>query len=170
MLVHLCEYLGDEIVVVNVEGCETIIGFRKFVAKSLKLVNHAGSPEDDEVDKLVRRITAEMRNIPQPRDYDLNDFSFLKTVSDTSETLLRLASALVSDGGVTKPSLTLAQCIQQHINKTRNQTTLGLAVKLYHKYGSSDLIRTLNEHGLVTTYDEVLWFRKSAASYVSKNE
>jgi len=29
-------------------------------------------------------------------------------------------------------------------------------VKLYHKHGSSELIKTLNEHGISSTYDEVL--------------
>lgn len=61
------------------------------------------------------------------------------------------------------------QCIQQHISGTCNQTTLGLAMKLHHKHGSSELIKTLNEHGIVTSYDEVLRFRKSAAQFVSKN-
>lgn len=73
------------------------------------------------------------------------------------------------DGKVTKPSLTLAQCIQQHISRSWNQTTLGLAVKLHHKHGSSELVQNLNDHGIVTTYDEVLRFRKSAAKYASED-
>ena len=64
---------------------------------------------------------------------------------------------------MTKPALTLAHCIQRQISKSWNQTTLGLAVKLHHKHGSSEL----NEHGLVATYDEVLRFQKSAAKYTS---
>lgn len=68
---------------------------------------------------------------------------------------------------MTKSALTIAQCIQQHISKSWNQTTLGLAVKLHHKHGSSELVQNLNEHGLVVTYDEVLRFRKSAAKYAS---
>ena len=48
----------------------------------------------------------------------------------------------------------------------RNQTTLGIAVKLHHKLGSSELIKTLNEHGITITYDEVLRFRKSVAKFV----
>lgn len=63
MLVHLWEHLGDENVVVNVDGYANIIGFKKLVAKYLKLENQASSTEDDEVGKLVRRITAAMRNI-----------------------------------------------------------------------------------------------------------
>jgi hypothetical protein len=46
---------------------------------------------------------------------------------------------------------------------------LGLGVKLHHKFGSSDLIQILHEHGYITSYDEVLKFRKSAAKYVGDN-
>ena len=48
----------------------------------------------------------------------------------------------------------------------RNQTILRLAVKLHHKHGSSELIKTLNEHGTKRTYGEVLRFRKSVAKFV----
>lgn len=169
MLVHLTEYFGEEIVVVHLEGCSSIVGFRKFVSKSLKLEKQScTSDADDDVDRLVRRIKAEVRSIPLPRDYDLNIFQYEKVVQDTSATLLSLISSLVANGKVSKASLTLSQCVQQHVKST-NQTTLELAVKLHHKFGSSDLVSTLNEHGIVSSYDEVLHFRKSAAKYVCEN-
>ena len=71
-------------------------------------------------------------------------------MEQTSPTLLRFISTLVSDSKVTKASLSLSQSVQYGITKTRNQTTLGLGVKLHHKFGSSDHIRTLN-----VPYDEV---------------
>ena len=43
-------------------------------------------------------------------------------------------------------------------------------MKLHHKYGSRELIQTLNEHGITASYDEVLRFRKSAANFVSHNQ
>ena len=55
------------------------------------------------------------------------------------------------------------------MTNTWNQTTLGLGVKLHHRFGSSDLIQILNEHGYIVSYDEVLKFRKSAAKFVSDN-
>ncbi len=64
-------------------------GFRKFVSKHLKLVKPSiVSDVDDEVDCLVRRVKAEVRNILLPRDYDLNIFQYERTVQDTSATLL----------------------------------------------------------------------------------
>ena len=78
-------------------------------------------------------------------DYKLSDYANHKLIESTSAMLLRLVSSLVSGGAITKPSLTLAQCIQQHVGRTNiNQTTLGLAVKLHHKHGSLELVNTLN--------------------------
>lgn len=92
-----------------------------------------------------------------------------KSRNKTSATLLRFVSKLVSNGEVTKVSLSLSQSIQQHITNGCNQTTLGLGVKLHHKFGSRDLIDILHDHGYTATYDEVRRFRKSAAKYVSEN-
>ncbi|KAJ8379194.1 hypothetical protein AAFF_G00223060 [Aldrovandia affinis] len=39
----------------------------------------------------------------------------------------------------------------------------------FRKHGSSELVQNLNEHGIVTTYDEVLRFQKSAAKYASED-
>ena len=78
-------------------------------------------------------------------------------------------SKLVSNGEVTKASLSLSQSIQYCMTNRWNQTTLGLGVKLHHKFGSIDLIDILNEHGYTVSYDEVLRFRKSAAKYVGDN-
>ena len=90
-------------------------------------------------------------------------------MTKTSITLLRFISKLISNGKVTKASMSLAQSIQFGIMNTSNQSTLGLGVKLHHKFGSSDLIQILHEHGYCVSYDEVLRFRKSAAKYVTDN-
>ncbi len=173
MLHNLCGYFGEDVVVLSVPGCETEIGFRKIVGKTLKITKKSFTDHDDDITNIVSRITSEVTSIPMPRDYKLSDFHYEQTIKDTSVTLLQLISQLISDGQITKKVLTLAQCIQQHIgigNETRrNQTSLGLAIKLHHKHGSSELIRLLHEHGITSSYDEVIRFRKSAASYVSNN-
>ena len=94
-----------------------------------------------------------------------------KMIESTSATILRLVSSLATGGTITKPSLSLTKCIQQHVGGTnRNQTTLGLVMKRHHKQGSSELVKTLNEHGITSSYDEVLRFRKSVAKFVSDNQ
>ena len=170
MLVHLHEYFAEDIVTLHLDRCSTIVGFRQFVGKTLKLVKQSSTAsDDDDIDRVVRRVKAEASNIPLPRDYDLSDFRHEKAVQDTSVTLLSLISRLVSNGETSKASLTLSQCIQQHISMCTNQTSLGLAIKLHHKFGSSELVNTLNEHGIVASYDEVLRFRKSAGKYVCEH-
>ena len=158
-------YFDDKLMVLHIEGCESIVGFKDNFGKFLKMVQVSTNQDGDEtIEKLVRNIKKEVLAKPKPKDYNLSDFAYHKIIESISETLLKLVSTLVSGGSVTKPSLTLAQCIQQHLcDGYRNQTTLGLAVKLHHKYGSSELIQTLNEHGITSTYDEVQCFRKSVA-------
>ena len=48
--------------------------------------------------------------------------------------------------------------------------TLGLAVKLQHRHGSSELIRFLHDHGFIVSYDEVIRFRKSTAKFVGDSD
>ena len=56
------------------------------------------------------------------------------------------------------------------MTKSRNQTSLGLALKLHQKHCSSELLRTLHSHGLISPYDEVLRFKKSAAVFSTNNK
>jgi hypothetical protein len=54
-----------------------------------------------------------------------------------------------------------------HILHTRNQKTLGLALNLQQRHGSSELIKLLHDQGFIVSHCEVIRFRKSAASFVS---
>ena len=164
MLTNVLTYFGDDVTVLSSEGCVSIVGFREHVSKRVD------NMDEERKDTLVRHITTEARAIPSNnKNYDLGDFTYTRTKQQTSITLLRLISKLISNGEVTKASLSLAQSVENHIIKGRNQTTLGLAVKLHHRFGSSDLIKILHEHGYTVSYDEVLRFCKSAAKYVSNN-
>ena len=162
-------YLGGDVVIHTIEGCASIVGFRELIGKMLK-VTKVDTVDEEKEDALVRKITTEAHGIPcNNRAYDLGDFTHDKTKQQTSATLLRLVSKLVSKGEVTKASLSLSQSIQYCMTSVRNQTTLGLGVKLHHKFGSRDLIDILNQHGYTVSYDEVLRFRKSSAKYVGNN-
>ena len=169
MFTKLVTYLGDDVVVLSIQGCASVVGFREFVGRILKL-SAVDTIDEDGEDVLVRKITTEARGIPSNnKQFDLGDFTCSKTKEKTSITLLRFISKLISNGKVTKASMSLAQSIQFGITNTSNQSTLGLGVKLHHKFGSSDLIQILHEHGYCVSYDEVLRFRKSAAKYVTDN-
>ena len=104
----------------------------------------------ESVETVVHRVKAEVLALHRSNDYDLSQFTFEKTVANTSPTLVALVSQLVSNGELNKSAVTINLFIQQHISNSTNQTTLGLAVKLYHKCGSSELVKLLNEHGIVT--------------------
>jgi len=169
MFTNLVTHLGDDLVVLCIEGCASIVGFHEYIGKILKVAK-VDTVDEEKEDAVVRKIKTEARSIPSSNtSYDLGDFTQTKTKQDTSATLLRFVSKLISNGEVTKASLSLSQSIQYGISKTRNQTTLGLGVKLHHKFGSSDLIQILHGHGYTVSYDEVLRFRKSAAMYVGEH-
>ena len=167
MITNITKYFGAEVITMHIEGCESVLGMR---ASMGILVKTMGGDGDEELDKLVRQIQTESLATQRLHDYDLRNFQYTKIIESTSPTLLRLISCLVSGGRINKQALTLAQCVEQHISGNTNQTTLGLAVKLHHKYGSRELIQTLNEHGITASYDEVLRFRNSAANFVSNNQ
>ena len=94
----------------------------------------------------------------------MGDFTYNNTIQQTSA---RYSNWLQNwcPTGRSQRSLSLT-CITH----TRNQTTLGLAVKLQHKHGCSELIRLLHDHGVIVSYDEVIRFRKSAAKFVGDSD
>ena len=166
MFSKLTDCISKDVTVINVDGCATIVGFRAHIGQILnvvKVVDKDGSA----IDSVVRQIRKEARSVTNSNtNYDMSQFTKANTIKATSSTLLKFISDLVSGGEVTKKSLSLSQSIQSHITGATNQTTLGLAVKLQHRHGSSELLRLLHEHGFTTSYDEVLRFRKSAARFL----
>ena len=92
----------------------------------------------DSVETVVRRVKAEALSLPRSNDYDLSQFTFETIVANTCPTLLALVSKLVSNGELNKSEVAISQCIQQHISNSTNQTTLGVAEKVHHKFGSSE--------------------------------
>ena len=169
MFSKLTDCMSKDIIVVRVDGCASIVGFRETVAKSLKVVT-IDDIDERSIASVVRQIKHEARVVKyNSANYDLSEFTQENTIKATSPSLLQLVSELVSDGKVSKKSLSLSQSIQSHVTGTRNQTTLGLAVKLLHQHGSSQLLKLLHEHGFTTSYDEALRFRKSAARLLGDN-
>ena len=165
MFAKLTSYLGSDIVVVRMEGCASVVGFRHLIGKSLKLVKDE-SVDEQSVDTVVRQVRVEARAVQvNNAGYDMGDFTHSNTLKQTSPTLLKLIAELVSSGKVTQQSLSLTQAVQGHITGIRNQTTLGLAVKLHHRHGSSEMIKLLHDHGFIVSYEEVIRFRKSAAKF-----
>lgn len=161
MLSNLMNCLGNDGVIIRIDGCASIIGFREAVGNTLKMIK---ADDSDQIGDVVRQVRTEARDIEyNSANYDMSLFTRTKTIESTSPTLLKIVSQLVSNGNVTKKAVSLSQAIQSHVTSTRNQTTLGLAVKLHHRHGSSDLIRLLHDHGFIASYDEVRRFRKSAA-------
>ena len=59
------------------------------------------------------------------------DFCFNKIVEDTSQTLLKFISKLVSKGTITKKSLISPQCIQQNIGADHESRRNQICIIIY---------------------------------------
>ena len=103
---NVTAHFGDELLVLHIDS---VVGFKASLGKVFKIVKKSQSMgDDDELEKLVRKIRSEVMAKPRNVDYKLRDYVHHKVIESTSETLLRLLSSLVSGGAFTKPSLTLA--------------------------------------------------------------
>lgn len=167
MILMLRNHYGKKLVLMNIEGCASLLCLKKFVPYNLKLTQDQ-SDEEIQMNKLIHQIKTEATSLPKQTDYDLLSSNLSQTVDNTSSTLLSLVSKLVLKGKTSKASLSLAQSIQSHITKSSNQTTMGLAVKFLHKFGSREANDMLHEYGYAASYDEVVRFRNSAAKFIGE--
>ena len=165
---RLQKHFGSELLQMQIPGCATIIFFRAYLPEHIHL-EEAGDNEEYAMTQIKEKIKKEARNITFNNDaYDIGNFRKSQFISDTCPTLLKLISDLVSGRKVTQKSLSLAQSVQSHITHSPNQTTLGLAIKLHHKFGSKEVITIMHDNGYLSTYDEVQIFKHSVAIYIGK--
>ena len=103
-------HFGDELLMLHIEGCDSVVGFKASLGKFIKIVKiKSKGDDDDNLEKLVRKIRSEVTVTPWPGDYNLSDYACHKVIKSTTATLLTLVSSLVSGGAITKLSLILAQ-------------------------------------------------------------
>ena len=71
MFTKLVSCLGDDAIVLSMEGCATIIGFKEFTSKNLKLVQTDAADEESVIDVVVRTVKKEARASSQGQRYRL---------------------------------------------------------------------------------------------------
>ena len=75
MFTNLTTHLGDDIVVVRMEGCVSVVGCRELVGKSLKLVKDE-SGDEESFGSVIRQVMSEARAVQHSNStYDLGDFT-----------------------------------------------------------------------------------------------
>ena len=62
MLSNLTTHLGDDVVVVHVEGCASVLGFKELLGKSLKLVK-VDTVDEDSVGAVMRQVRCDARAV-----------------------------------------------------------------------------------------------------------
>ena len=74
-MTNLTTHLGDDIVVVRMKGCVSVVGFRELVGKSLKLVNDE-SVDEESFGSVIRQVMSEARAVQHSNaTYDMGDFT-----------------------------------------------------------------------------------------------
>ena len=90
-------YFGDKLFLLHIEGCESVVGFKASLGQFIKIAKKNNSnSDDDELEKLVRKICSEVRATSIPGDYSLSDYARHEVVESTSATLLKRVSSIVS--------------------------------------------------------------------------
>ena len=75
MLTNLTTHLGDDFVVVGVEGCVSAVCFRELVGKSLNLVKDE-SVDEESFGSVIRQVRREARAVQHSNaTYDLGDLT-----------------------------------------------------------------------------------------------
>ena len=56
-MTYVTAHFGDELLVLHIEGCDSVVGFKASLGKVIKIVKISQSMgDDDELEKLVRKI------------------------------------------------------------------------------------------------------------------
>ena len=72
---NVTAHFGGELLVLHIEGCDSVVGFKASIGKVIKIVKIIQSMgDDDELEKLVRKIRSEVMAKPRNVDYKLSDY------------------------------------------------------------------------------------------------
>ena len=97
LFTNIATHFGDDVIVLSIEGCASVIGFHELLGKMIKVAKLDTQDENKE-DVLVRQIKMEAPHMSTDnKNYALEDFTYAKTMEQTSPTLLRFISKLVSE-------------------------------------------------------------------------
>ncbi len=75
LFTKLVTSLGNDVIVLNIEGCASIVGFQDYISKTFK-VTKLHSVDEEKEDELVRKIKTEAHSIlTSNQSYDNSNFS-----------------------------------------------------------------------------------------------
>ena len=94
MFTTLVTYLGDDVVVLHTEGCESTVGSREFQGKSYKFVE-VDTVDEEKEDVLVWKFTVGVHDMSlYNKNKDFSDFTNTKIKQHNSVPLLKFVSNL----------------------------------------------------------------------------
>ena len=90
LFTNIATHFGDDVIVLSIEGCASVIGFHELLGKIIKVAKLDTQDEDKE-DVLVRQIKMEAWHMSTDnKNYALEDFTYAKTMEQTSPTFSKI--------------------------------------------------------------------------------
>ena len=81
----VCQELGDQILVIRIEGCANMLDFRSHISEKLCLVKDPDEEISKNLDEICRQMIGEAKkNKKKQEHYDLGQFDVERAINDTS--------------------------------------------------------------------------------------
>ena len=163
---RIMTFMNNELYCFKSPGLATIVMHKKKASDVLKVVNNNEEDEQLEVDKIGKKIRAEIKELPSIKtEYPvLNEETLNNTVIPTLNNLLISISPKFQSNPLVPALISNIVTIIASSNVSMLQISLGLLVR------EKKMIECLHELGVTSSYDEVRRFKISAAKHATNEE
>lgn len=151
----------DELIVLSAPGYANIITFPNKVAATLRISRVEDDADDIEtaIGK-IKEIKLEVADVKRNKKKYKLHVKYETVLADCSKTLLQFCKSLSPKSNKTPPALLIGSIVSSTLSNTFTNLQIGVGVKFRF---SKELVNILNQFQ-ICTYDELLRFKKSAAT------
>ena len=160
---RLKTYLGDEIIIAEINGKENVVTFMTTVSKILsnfhKQSTHIESEEKSNIiEAAAKLIKQDIKDIDQPKDFypGPEDLTHEKALQFLPQSLHKFLQIMISGKDSCKLA-SIGQALMQAVRPRRIIAPLqvALGVQMHHVFQSKFLVDSLYQHGFTCSYSEV---------------
>lgn len=158
----------EDLVILSAPGYAHIITFPNKASSILRLSHDSDDADDIEtaISKIAKQIKLEVTAVKKNKEKYSLRISDESVSTECSKTLIKLCAKLSPKLDKTPPTLLIGSIVSSTLSNTFTDLQVGIGVKFRF---SKELVNILNQFQISCTYDELLRFKKSAATEVVKN-
>ena len=166
LIQNLKEKLEPNLLILSGDGVASILIFRNQASKHMRLVDNEEDDIETALGRVAKTITKEAVHLKRDQSTYETRICLDDVLADSSPTLLSLLSRLSPKFESTLPTAMIGNMVTSAVtNKpTFLQIVLGIAVR------DKSIIELLYDHGVSSSYDEILRFKGSAAHAAAKKK